>query len=302
MGLRIANLQWHKARESAWKNSHGDFTDRLQTWARGRAEELFPLIDNNRQFSTWTSSGSLVPNNLLRGLRTMGMTDDPAVVTRETLQRYFADVFFPNFTDNNGLEALAKVFFRAGTLDKYISRIKYVNQVSEQIQALEIVLTPILGEDAYRSLERAILSRVFKIEKQREKARERRMQRETTTPQTRISPNTSIATSPRVSTQTVGTAINADSQRQVRPSEDARNAAASQQPRHELPPGLQVKPSLSPGQDVHPPEYYTGARSRYPYLPPSLRTNLSGSDIHPPGYHGGGGGPYMPPMFRTGGR
>ncbi|GEM_PF-2894168 len=69
-----------------------------------------------------------------------------------------------------------------------------------------------------------------------------------------------------------------------------------------LPNSLQVEPSLSPGQDVHPPEYYTGGRSRYPYLPPSLRTNPSGSDIHPPGYHGGGGGPYMPPMFRTGGK
>ncbi len=89
---------------------------------------------------------------------------------------------------------------------------------------------------------------------------------------------------------------------QVRPGEDARKAAAAQQPRHEFPPGLQVDPSLSPGQDIHPPEYYTGGRSGYSYLSPSLRTNPSGSDIHPPGYHGGGGGPYMPPMFRTGGR
>lgn len=84
-------------------------------------------------------------------------------------------------------------------------------------------------------------------------------------------------------------------------SERARNAAASQQSRPPLPGSLQVRPSLSPGQDIHPPEYYRGGGGNYPSLPQGLQTNPGGlSDIHPRGYHIGGG-PYLPPGLRTGG-
>lgn len=67
-----------------------------------------------------------------------------------------------------------------------------------------------------------------------------------------------------------------------------------------LPKSLQVDSSLSPGQDIYPPEYYRGNRGSGPVLPPSLQTRPSPGDIHPPGYHTGGQGRYMPPQFRTG--
>ncbi len=85
-------------------------------------------------------------------------------------------------------------------------------------------------------------------------------------------------------------------------SDDARRAAAAaQQLRPPLRKSLQVNPPPE-GQTPYPREYYTGGRGNYPAMSRSFRTNPSGlGDIHSEGYHRGGGG-YISPMFRTGGR
>lgn len=67
-----------------------------------------------------------------------------------------------------------------------------------------------------------------------------------------------------------------------------------------LQPQFQVKSTIPPESDPHPPEHYVGDRgSNYPVLPPYLQTTPMPGDIHPPGYHMGGPGPYLPPNLRV---
>ena len=88
--------------------------------------------------------------------------------------------------------------------------------------------------------------------------------------------------------------------REIQRRERRATLRSSQPNQPNLPNSLQVEPSLSPGQDIHQPEYYHGNRGSGPVLPPSLQTRPGPGDIHPPGYHTGGPGPYIPPQFRTG--
>lgn len=143
----IMHTKWDKVRTTEWAtDTQRSFQQKRTAWANSRAADLLPRVKP-------PTPGQNPDQNLIDGLRTMGFTQDPQVVTQESLTDYFATTFFDNFASgpDKSVGYLVSTFYNATKKDDGSNDLDEakVKNIRAQILALKLMLEPILKPDTH---------------------------------------------------------------------------------------------------------------------------------------------------------
>jgi len=152
----VMHLKWGESRKEAWEHKPGNLGERVDRWANGRVRSLLPVLQTS-------PSDDLTEGFSLLGFSVAESLVAPSAQDLQTrLKEYFVTDFYAKYAGDRrqSVEALGDVFVRAAK--GVTNRFSNADAISamKKLDALKVVLEPILESETYERLVQATEARI----------------------------------------------------------------------------------------------------------------------------------------------